>query len=152
MPNYKDITGQRFGKLIALSKTDTRCNESIVWQCQCDCGNISYASQGNLKSGKSKSCGCLRSEKMSNTRKSLEYVDGTLIPMLNDKIYSNNSSGVRGVCWDNRSHKWHAYITLKGKFFNLGLYDNKEDAIRSRKQAENELWKPFIDEHGEQEN
>ena len=147
MSNFKDITGQRYGKLIALNKTDTRSNKTIVWRCQCDCGNISYASQGNLKSGKSKSCGCLRGEKMSNTRKSLEYAEGTLIPMLNDKIYSTNSSGVRGICWDNRSNKWRAYITLKGKFYNLGLYDDKEAAIRARENAEEKLWKTFIEEH-----
>lgn len=37
----------------------SRCK---VWKCQCDCGNITYVSIGNLKSGSTTSCGCYREE------------------------------------------------------------------------------------------
>ena len=38
--HFKDITNQRFGRLVALNKTDKRtCNRSIIWHCLCDCGN-----------------------------------------------------------------------------------------------------------------
>lgn len=46
-----DITNQRFGKLVALEPTDKRQNKSVIWKCKCDCGNIHYASQHNLKNG-----------------------------------------------------------------------------------------------------
>lgn len=53
--NLKDITGQRFGKLLVLER-DTNKNK---WKCQCDCGNITYVSTTGLDKGTS-SCGCLR--------------------------------------------------------------------------------------------
>jgi len=55
----KDISGQRFGKLIALSPTKERKNYNVMWECLCDCGNTIVARQGSLKSGGKKSCGCL---------------------------------------------------------------------------------------------
>ena len=54
-----DITGQKFGKLTALEPTEKRSNSFIIWKCQCDCGNICEVSLGNLKSGNTKSCGCI---------------------------------------------------------------------------------------------
>ena len=56
----KDLTGQRFGKLMVLSPTDKRMdNGSIVWHCQCDCGNMAEVSARRLVRGKVRSCGCL---------------------------------------------------------------------------------------------
>lgn len=36
----KDITGQRYGKLTAIRPTDKRVGSNVVWQFQCDCGNV----------------------------------------------------------------------------------------------------------------
>jgi len=63
---YKDITGQRFGRLVAQSveyTTRKNARSIIVWKCQCDCGNTYYADGNNLRRGNTLSCGCLRSEK-----------------------------------------------------------------------------------------
>jgi hypothetical protein len=57
----KDLTGQRFGSLIALRPTDKRKHGSIVWECLCDCGNIHESYTEVLLSGHSQSCGCIRS-------------------------------------------------------------------------------------------
>lgn len=56
----KDIVGQTFNNLTVLEKTDVRMAGAIVWKCQCKCGNFCYVSTGNLKSGHTKSCGCLK--------------------------------------------------------------------------------------------
>ena len=53
-----DITGQRFGKLIAIQPTKERVHRNVVWECKCDCGNTVYATAANLNIGKVKSCGC----------------------------------------------------------------------------------------------
>jgi len=55
---YKDITGQRFGKLTVLSPTKERRSGNVVWKCRCDCGNLYYQSGRNLVRGFSKHCGC----------------------------------------------------------------------------------------------
>lgn len=61
MGNVKDLTGQRFGKLTVIG-IGTRKNNAIVWECQCDCGNVTTVRGSNLTSGLTKSCGCLRAE------------------------------------------------------------------------------------------
>ena len=59
----KDLTGQKFGKLTVLERdTDKRNKEKVYWKCQCDCGNIISVVGGQLKSGKTMSCGCLVSK------------------------------------------------------------------------------------------
>lgn len=60
--SIKDLKGRRFGKLIVLEITDQRIRGSVVWKCQCDCGNITYVSSKNLQSGDTQSCGCLQSK------------------------------------------------------------------------------------------
>lgn len=54
-----DLTGQHFGKLVALEPTNQRIGCSVVWKCQCDCGNIVYIEARSLSNGNTKSCGCL---------------------------------------------------------------------------------------------
>lgn len=61
----KNIAGQQFGKLVAISPTDKRTKSgSIIWKCKCICENknIVYVSQSNLANGQVLSCGCLLSK------------------------------------------------------------------------------------------
>lgn len=62
MTRRKDITGQRFGKLVALSPLPFE-NRNTYWLCRCDCGQEAKVSAANLRRGATKSCGCLRREK-----------------------------------------------------------------------------------------
>jgi len=55
---------------------------------------------------------------------------------MNRVLQSNNTSGVAGVCWDKRYENWSAYIGKNNKKINLGYFDNFEDAVEVRKQAE----------------
>lgn len=58
--NAKDITGQRFGRLVTLGPVRRTKNSQILWLCQCDCGSGPIVVSANLLSGNSTSCGCLR--------------------------------------------------------------------------------------------
>lgn len=58
--HFKDITGQRFGKLVVLNKTDKRISRFVVWECKCDCGNTCEIISASLTNGRTKSCGCLK--------------------------------------------------------------------------------------------
>lgn len=62
-----DITGQRFGRLVAIGPVGRYRNTQIVWLCQCDCGNTCTPIVNNLRKGKSKSCGCLRDDTARET-------------------------------------------------------------------------------------
>ena len=65
MGSFKDITGQKFGKLTVVSFT--RDVKSVNryrnnWNCICECGNHKEVRLDGLTSGNVKSCGCLHSE------------------------------------------------------------------------------------------
>jgi hypothetical protein len=55
---------------------------------------------------------------------------------MNKGIYKNNTSGTPGVVWDKRTDKWVAHIRKENKRITLGYFDNIEDAIKLRKEAE----------------
>ena len=57
-----DITGQRFGRLVALHPTEKRRSGKVLWKCACDCGNTTLATPNALKSGNTTSCGCVYKE------------------------------------------------------------------------------------------
>lgn len=72
----KDITGRRFGRLIAVEATDRRYRGSIVWSCLCDCGTVVSVNGCNLRSGASLSCGCLQKELAAKLGAKLLFVHG----------------------------------------------------------------------------
>ena len=58
----RDITGQRFGRLLAVEPAGGTRNNSVLWRCKCDCGNIKEVTCNELVSGNTRSCGCLAAE------------------------------------------------------------------------------------------
>lgn len=62
--NCKDLSGQRFGKLVVLGATEARKNGQVVWKCKCDCGRTTVMATGQLKGNRMPSCGCVKSGKI----------------------------------------------------------------------------------------
>lgn len=62
MGNKIDLTGQVFNRLTVLYETSERKYDSIVWHCQCSCGNECDVASIDLRKGRVKSCGCLKKE------------------------------------------------------------------------------------------
>lgn len=69
----KDLTNQRFGKLIALYKCNYKKGNRYPWHCKCDCGNEIDVIPNSLLAGKTKSCGCLRKKNMLQIRQKVDY-------------------------------------------------------------------------------
>lgn len=74
--NEIDITGKRFGRLVCIG----RSKEKYIspkgeirekWDFQCDCGKVKTTYKGAVTDGRTKSCGCLLSERAKNTAKML---------------------------------------------------------------------------------
>lgn len=59
--NTIDLTGQRFGKLAVVQKSKVSYPnvEEVVWHCKCDCGSYIDVRGYSLRSGNTKSCGCM---------------------------------------------------------------------------------------------
>ena len=55
---------------------------------------------------------------------------------MNREIGTNNTSGVVGVEWNTHNKAWRVRICIKGKRIFLGCFQNFEDAVKVRKQAE----------------
>lgn len=54
-----DLTGQRFGRLTIIERGPNSPSGSARWRCKCDCGNETLSSAAALRSGHTRSCGCL---------------------------------------------------------------------------------------------
>lgn len=62
-PQVKDLTGQRFGRLVVLRRNGQYGKTTrAAWLCVCDCGAHLTVDGSNLRRGLSKSCGCLKAE------------------------------------------------------------------------------------------
>lgn len=64
-----DITGQRFGKLVAQEYLFDDYRNQACWLFRCDCGNEKILSYNQVKWGGVSSCGCVRRERTSNLKK-----------------------------------------------------------------------------------
>lgn len=62
MAALKDLTGQRFGRLVVLERAENNRYGKTRWKCRCDCGNERVIEGNSLRMGTTKSCGCLHIE------------------------------------------------------------------------------------------
>ena len=69
----RDLTGNRYGRLVAIRNTGEKKRTSFVWECQCDCGNIAYVPAGHLTNGGTQSCGCLHRETIQKDRRGQRF-------------------------------------------------------------------------------
>lgn len=99
---YKDLTGQKFGRLtvIGLKESHTR---KKYWICQCECGNIKTVRSDSLQSGAIRSCGCLKKEqdKKNLTKHYSHMQSGT-------RIY-NIWQGMKSRCYNIHDPRYHRY-------------------------------------------
>lgn len=135
-----DLSGQRFGNLLVIRPADF-VNPPIghggaSWLCRCDCGAEVVVPCSRLRSGKTKSCGCLLA---ISARERLIKYNRSHRPKPRESINKNNTSGVRGVSWDAQHKRWVARIGFDGKNRFLGSFRKKEDAAKARRSAEKEV-------------
>lgn len=140
-----DLTGQRYGKLTVLAPAEN-IGSRTAWLCRCDCGSETVVKTHHLRSGHTKTCGCQNGEGGPRHALGLTYIDGTCVEMIRaNTLRSNNTSGVQGVDWMVKKQRWRATICFKGKRHYLGSYEKFEDAVKARKQAEEDLFGSFLD-------
>jgi len=223
---FIDLTDKKFGRLTVIEYAGKTKGKISLWKCLCNCGNESIVLSSNLKSGKTQSCGCLFNEKIKLPRNkkyntydlvSKDYgigytfkgeefwfdkedfnkvrkytwfinIDGYVTTSkdnctlkmhqlimdtqenqisdhikhklydnrknelrkvtysqnsMNQQLSENNTSGYTGVSFKKENNKWQAYITKNKKNIYLGYYDEFEDAVKVRKQAEEQLFGEF---------
>lgn len=147
--NDINLAGKTINYIKVIKKLDGYGVRS-KWECKClNCGKTFTCIQHVLLSENVKSCGCYNRENASkNVGNYTGRIDGSCISAIKSaKISKANTSGVRGVSFKKNIGKYEAYIGFKGKLKILGFFDTLEEAAQARKKAEDEIYKPFIEEH-----
>lgn len=144
----KDLTGQRFGRLVALTPSERRANREVYWLCQCDCGKQTEIVGSSLRLGRSRSCGCMNGERGVRYLRDNEWKDNTSLGNLTSNTSIANKSGRKGVWFNNKTRRYEAHITIRKKHKYLGSYDKFEDAVKAREKAEEEIFEPILNKYG----
>lgn len=120
-----NLIGQRFGRLTVLSKESMNKYRKITWLCKCDCGREKIIVSGHLRSGHTKSCGCLAKEQsIKNGKKNITHgmrntnIYITWIQMVsrckNKKSKSYHNYGARGITVCKRWLRFKNFYTDMG--------------------------------------
>lgn len=101
--NSKNLIGKKFGRLVVVGKADDYKNEKYsksCWICKCICGKETIVRGNSLISGKTKSCGCLKSEANSIVHRK----HGMSETRLNNILY-----GMKQRCYNRNSQRYSDY-------------------------------------------
>ena len=94
-----ELIGEVFGMLTVTQRAANNKHGHTQWKCLCECGDTAIVSARNLRSGRQKSCGCLRGEKHGMAHKHPLY--GTWARMTNRCYNTRNRDypnyGGRGI-------------------------------------------------------
>lgn len=127
-----DLTGVRFGNLVVISKSRKHQFPSgqieILWLCKCDCGNEVEVFGRNLKTGNTKSCGCLRENLKTKHglwgSKVYKCWDNMRSRCYNKNMTEYDCYGGRGirVCdeWKNNFQTFYDYVSKLPHFGEKG--------------------------------
>jgi 5-methylcytosine-specific restriction endonuclease McrA len=141
MPKFTDLTGKRFSYLVVLGK-EGHIGRGIRYKCRCDCGNITYVSANNLKSGSIKSCGCKQFSVLADrfTKNEVGNRFGRLVavemirkPKITGGRKNGNQIYFRCVCDCGREVEvWGAHLRA-GKILSCGCYgvDQRRKAVQT---------------------
>ncbi|MCL2776186.1 MAG: hypothetical protein FWD71_23035 [Oscillospiraceae bacterium] len=125
----KNLTGQRFGKLLAVRATDQRKGGSIVWECKCDCGKTAYIRANTLNSGGARSCGC---ERDKNHIKTIDLTGQRFGRLLVVKVVGKNKNQ-KDTLWECKCDCGNTHYVTTGNL-NSGTINScgclKEEALK----------------------
>lgn len=93
MSKFVDVSGERFGRLVATKPVLDEKGKR-TWECHCDCGGVIFCKAGELRSGNFRSCGCLK-----HTDCSIEKLRN-LVHEKFGKLLVIRSSGEKARGWD----------------------------------------------------
>lgn len=102
-----DLTGQRFGRLVVIERADSHYKSgAAMWKCQCDCGNITIVAGDNLRTGNTRSCGCLYADERNNRLATINITHGA-------------------TCCGHRTRLYHIWSSMKKRCYNHSAINYK---------------------------
>ena len=132
MSAFIDLTGERFARLVVVSRNIERQEKdkhhAVFWNCICDCGNEVCVSAHNLRSGATKSCGCYARDQSAKSGRNnkkynkfdLEYAEYGICTMTDGTQFifdKEDYPKIKDICW----HLQKGYVVglLNGTRENL---------------------------------
>lgn len=146
MSRILDISGSRFGRLVAVRVERIHKTRGAEWLCRCDCGNQVVVYRGNLTHGNSRSCGCLKLDRLkgrathgetTNGERTAEYeIWGSMIQRCtNPKAVGFRNYGGRGIGVCSSWFKFETFLEDMGRRpsprHSLDRIDNSEGYSKS---------------------
>lgn len=101
-----DLTGQRFGRLVAIERIGTKWG-CAVWRCRCDCGKEVSIPTNCLRNGNTRSCGCIHSEQLSKRNKS-NKIHGGCTDYKEERLYGVWHA-MKQRCYDSKRKDYANY-------------------------------------------
>lgn len=129
MYKFNDLTGEKHNFLTVIKQAGRTKDRHILWECKCDCGNITYVSSRDLVTGHIKSCGCIQKESVRKARYIHGDRDGRLYSVwktMKKRCEDSNCKsykyyGAKGVIV---CEEWHDYPTFKKWALENGYNEN----------------------------
>jgi ribosomal protein S27AE len=145
MGAFKDLTGQRFDRLLVQGRASPRGLGDIFWECLCDCGKSKDVRGALLRTGNARSCGCLHSVGLRelNARKAIDHSGerhGRLV------VISRSPSTAGSVRWLCQCDCGGQCVLDAGNVGRTQSCGCLQDEARRRRPAGrlSPLWKPSI--------
>lgn len=107
-PNLIDLTGKTFGRLKILSISHRNKDRTIFWNCLCSCGETKKVRGKDMKKGKTTSCGCWRSGKISAALKTHGQARSSMNDQPCSRTYSSWCS-MRNRCLNPKTPSFKQY-------------------------------------------
>lgn len=82
---------------------------------------------------------CLKNDNRKSNLRICSHINN----LHNRKSHNKNKNEIIGVNFVKKSKKWHASICVNGKNINLGYFDNKEETIKARLEADKKYYGEF---------
>lgn len=113
------MTGKTYGRLTAIEWAGSRKGGGAMWRLRCECGNTIVCDGANVRNGRTKSCGCLKSEGpvrhgLSHTTTHNIWV-GMKQRCLNQNAPAFRHYGGRGIGLCDRWHSFDAFLADMGE-------------------------------------
>lgn len=163
MPAKLDLTGQTFNKLTVIKEAPRVASNKSRWYCRCECGNEIAVHTMHLRSGHTKSCGCIprqNSDRVMNEEGEMVRPDGYHSwKAIQSRCYSKSDSsypryGGAGITMCDR---WRGKDGLKNFLADMGPRPSPEHSVgridwRGNYCPENCEWQDHIEQGRNKKN